>query len=170
MFLDGTKIELLEVGDLGTGDLDGVPEKHALFVASHAWALDSATFADVVANEQPDERVTARFAIPAALVAMKLHAIEDRSVTSGVDKRAGDGWDIFRMLLDLDGNGAVRSALAEAPPGLRELVVGAVDRVLVSGAARTSGWMRSGDEVMGSVTADQVRAVGGPLLDALRAD
>jgi len=37
----------------------------------------------------------------------------------------------------------------------------------VSGAARTSGWMRSGDEVMGSVTADQLRAVGGPLLDSL---
>ena len=167
VFLDGTKIELLEVGDLGTGDLDGVPEKNALFVASHAWALESATFADVIANERPDERVTARFATPAALVAMKLHAIEDRSVTTGIDKRASDGWDIFRLLLDLDGNGAVRWALADAPIVLRELLVGAVDRVLVSGAARTSGWMRAGDEVMGSVTQVQIRALGEPLLDAL---
>jgi hypothetical protein len=168
VFLDGTKIELLEVGDIGSGDLDGVPENDALFVASHAWALESATFADVVANEQPDERVTARFATPPALVAMKLHAIQDRSATSGIDKRAGDGWDIFRLLLDLDGSGAVRSELTEAPRPLRELLVEAVDRVLVAGAARTSGWMRSGDEVMGSVTPDQLRAVGGPLLDALR--
>jgi len=168
VFLDGTKIELLEVGDIGIGDLAGIPEKDALFVASHAWALESATLVDVVANERPDDRVTARFATSAALVAMKLHAIQDRSVTSGIDKRAGDGWDIFRLLLDLDASGAVRSELANAPSALREILVGAVDRVLVAGAARTSGWMRSGDEVMGSVTPDQLRAVGGPLLHALR--
>jgi Nucleotidyl transferase AbiEii toxin, Type IV TA system len=165
---DGTKIELLEVGNVGVGDLDGIPEKHALFVASHAWALESATFVEVVANEAPDEHVTARFATPAALMAMKLHAIEDRSSTSGIDKRAGDGWDIFRLLVDLDGNGALRSAFADASDELRDLVGRAVDRVLVSGAARTAGWMRGGDELMGAVTSDQLRAVGGPLLDALR--
>ncbi len=71
---------------------------------------------------------------------------------------------------DLDGNGSVRSQLADAPLALRDLLVPAVDRVLVSGAARTSGWMRSGDEAMGSVTSDQLRAVGRPLLDALRAE
>lgn len=168
VFLDGTKVEILEVGDLGIGELEGIPEKDALFVASHVWALESATFADVVAKEQPDDRVTARFATPGALIAMKLHAIEDRSVSSGIDKRAGDGWDIFRLLLDLDADGAVRSELSSAPDSLRELLVLAVDRVLVSGAARTVGWMRSGDEVMGAVTPDQLRAVGAPALDALR--
>jgi hypothetical protein len=167
LMFEGTKIELLEVGNVGAGDLDGVPEKDALFVASHAWALDSATSVEVVANDQPDEHVTARFATPAALVAMKLHAIEDRSPTSGVDKRAGDAWDIFRLLVDLDGDGAVRSAFAGVSGELRDLVGRAVDRVLVSGAARTAGWMRAGDELMGSVTSDQLRAVGGPLLDAL---
>ena len=60
------------------------------------------------------------------------------------------------------------AALVRAVGAIRELLVGAVDRVLVSGAARTSGWMRAGDDVMGSVTPDQLRAVGGPLLDALR--
>jgi len=47
------------------------------------------------------------------------------------------------------------------------LVAAAVDRTLVSGADRTRGWMRSSDDVIAAVTADELRFVARPLLDAL---
>ena len=56
-------------------------------------------------------RVTAPFATPAALVAMKLHAIETRHGV-GQDKRAGDAWDLYRILVDLDADATVSNALA----------------------------------------------------------
>ena len=99
---------------------------------------------------------------------MKLHAIEDRKQTSGVDKRAGDGWDLFRILVDLDGAGAVREEFAEALPTLRRLTLEAAERILITKAARTSGWMRSGDGAMGEVSADELRTVGQPFCAALR--
>jgi predicted nucleotidyltransferase len=164
--LDGTKVELLPVGTVADDDLEGIPEKDALFVGAHAWALETASSVDVLSHVSGD-RVTAQFATPAALVAMKLHAIEDRSPTSGVDKRAGDGSDIFELLVRLNADGSLEAELAGLAPNLRGLVARATDRVLVSGAARTRSWMRSGDAAAGSVTADELRSVGEPLLAAL---
>lgn len=69
-----------------------MPTKDALFVAAHVWALDTSIPLTIVAGARPNVRATAPFAIPAALVAMKLHAIEDRSETRGLEKRAGDAW------------------------------------------------------------------------------
>jgi len=169
VYVDGTKIEVLPVGVIEHDeDLEGIPDKDALFVGGHAWALATGSEIEVVAAEDPDRRVFARFATPGALVAMKLHAIEDRSFTSGVDKRAGDGWDLFRILVDLDGAGAVREEFAEALPTLRRLTLDAAERILVTQAARTSGWMRSGDGAMGEVSAGELRAVGEPFCAALR--
>lgn len=169
LYVNGTKVEVLAVGSVTTDDdLEGVPEKNALFVASHAWALDSATEVSVMASDDPLHRTTARVATPGALVAMKLHAIEDRSPTSGVDKRAGDAWDIFRLLVDLDGDGTIREELGGVLPSLRQLVAAAAERVLVKQAARTSSWMRSGDGVIGDVSAEELRTVGRPLCEALR--
>lgn len=98
---------------------------------------------------------------------MKLHAIEDRSNTSGQHKRAGDAWDIYRILIDLDIDGSVRRAFTQASGTLRYLVPDAADRVLVTAAARTSGWLRAGDDVMAAVTTEELRLVGRALVDAL---
>lgn len=98
---------------------------------------------------------------------MKLHAIEDRSETRGSEKRAGDAWDIYRLLVDLDGDGAIRQGLASAPASLRGLVKDAAERVLMTGAARTRSWLRAGDDTMAAVTADELRFVGRLLVDAL---
>ena len=74
---------------------------------------------------------------------------------------------MYRLLLDLDADGSVRAALAAAPSDLRALVRDAAERVLVADATRTRGWMRAGDDDMAAVTADDLRHVGQPLLDAL---
>lgn len=65
----GTKVEFLGVGPLSGADLEGIPTKDALFVASHVWALDTASPITVVAGADPDVRATAPFATPAALIA-----------------------------------------------------------------------------------------------------
>lgn len=97
---------------------------------------------------------------------MKLHAIEDRSA-SGLAKRAGDAWDIYRLLLDRDADGEIREALANVPARLRELVRDSATRVLVSNVVRTRGWMQAGDTAIAAVTADELRFVGQRLTDSL---
>lgn len=167
VYLAGTKVEILGVGPVGADDdLSWASDGDALFVFAHSWALDTATPVHVVAGDDRQVRATARFATPGALVAMKLHAIESRSAVR-LEKRAGDAWDLYRILGDLDTDGAVRRELLDAPSALRRLVAAAVDRTLVSGADRTRGWMRSGDEVIAAVTADELRFVARPLLQAL---
>ena len=70
-------------------------------------------------------------------------------------------------MVSLDADGSVRTALAAAPRELRALVLDAAERVLVTDATRTRGWLRAGDDAMAAVTADDLRDVGGPLVDAL---
>ncbi len=117
-----------------------------------------------MARDDQAATATAPFATPAALLAMKLHAIQTRS-TAGLDKRAADAWDIYRLLLDLDADGDIRADLALASAPLRRLVVDAADRVLIAGAARTAGWLRGGSDEMAAVRADELRALARPLLE-----
>lgn len=90
MLLEGIRVEVIDVGQLPpTEDLDDLSDRQRLFIASHSWALSTATPL-TVASEGPDASdATAPFATPAALVAMKLHAIQDRS-GDGQAERAGD--------------------------------------------------------------------------------
>jgi hypothetical protein len=166
VWVAGTKVEFLGVQPITDADLDGVADADALFVAAHAWALEGATDLTVIAQEDRNVAATAPFATPAALVAMKLHAIQTRSVL-GLDKRASDAWDMYRILLDLDADGSVTAALAASPAPLRRLVFDAMNRVLIDGAARTSGWLRAGDDQMGVVRADELRALAATVVAAL---
>ncbi|MGH9092260.1 MAG: hypothetical protein ACRDZR_12925 [Acidimicrobiales bacterium] len=167
VWVQGTKVEVIHVGPVDDSDLAGIPEKDALFVASHAWALQTAVPCTLVAEADSVVRTIAPVATPAALVAMKLHAIEDRRPSRAQDKRAGDAWDIYRLLVDCDANGAVRGALGGAPPIFRGLVRVAAERILVSGAERTRGWLRAGGDEMAAATADELRFVGQQLVAAL---
>ena len=165
VFLDGTKVELLPVGRVRAGDVDGLPDEQALFVTSHAWALETATVVTIIAVDDPQgRRVTARFATPSALVACKLHAIEDRHGV-GVEKRGSDALDLFRLLADLDEAGGVSDQFRTASPELRRLTVEAAVRVLVAGAGRTAGWMRSAG--VDAVGADELQFVATRFITAI---
>lgn len=167
VYIAGTKVEVLGVGPIDHDeDLSWATDGDALFVLAHTWALDTARPLRLVAGADREVEAAAPVATPGALVAMKLHAIETRS-SSSLDKRAGDAWDLYRILVDLDAEGDVRRELVAAPPALRSLVASAVDRVLVSGADRTRGWMRSGDDAIATVIAEELRLVARPLRDAL---
>lgn len=165
VYLDGTKVEVIGTGSLAEPDLDGLDDRQVLFVASHRWALETATPVTLIADT--DVRATVPMARASALVAMKLHAIQDRRVGGGLDKRAGDAWDIYRLLTDLD-IATTASELRAAMAPLRRVVVDAVDEILVGRAGRTSGWLRGGDAEMASVRADDLVAAGTDLLTRLR--
>lgn len=116
------------------------------------------------------DKPTVPVATPGALFAMKLHAIEDRRSGGGIDKRAGDAWDIYRILLDLDRDGTVREELVAFPLPLRRVVADTAERILVDRATRTISWLKAGDERMAAVTAGELQALGGPVVIALRSD
>lgn len=114
VYVSGTKVEILGVGPIGEAeDLSWATDADALFVRSHTWALDTAQPVRLVAGDDPVE-ATAPIATAGALVAMKLHAIETRS-TARLDKRAGDAWDLYRILVDLDADGAYAPSCSPPP-------------------------------------------------------
>jgi hypothetical protein len=167
LLLEGTKVEVIEVGQMPSGeDLDDLSDRQRLFITSHSWALQTATPL-TVASVGPDAgQATAPFATAAALVAMKLHAIQDRSGDSQA-KRAGDAWDLHQLLALHNPAGAITTVLREAPVALRTAVLRATDIVLVTGATRTRSWLRTSGGVQATVGAGEIRALGQQLLDGL---
>ena len=165
--LEGTKVEVLEVGVMPDAEvLGGLPDRQRLFVAAHSWALATATSLTVVTTGPDVYRATAPFATPSALVAMKLHAIQDRS-GDGQAKRAGDAWDIHQLLTHHNRAGEISRSLRSGPESLRDAVQVAVLRVLVEGAARTRAWLRTGGAPQAGVSADEIKRLGQDLFEGL---
>ena len=153
------------MGPVDYDDLGGLNELHRLFVASHRWALDTATELTVAPTADPTRKVRAPFATPAALVAMKLHAIQDRRVGGGQEKRSSDADDLYRLLLQFDAEGALRSDLAGAPEALRRAVRGALQHVFVDQAARTARWLASSAPT--PTSGELLAALASPVVDEL---
>lgn len=168
ILLEGTKVEVIEVGDMpGADDLGDLSELQRLFVGAHSWALATATTLTVASAGPPAEQATAPFATAAALVAMKLHAIQDRA-GEGQAKRAGDAWDIHQLLTHHNSAGEISRSFQAGPDALRDAVRIAARRVLVDGAARTRAWLRTGGGPQAGVTAGEIHLLGEELLDGLR--
>lgn len=72
------------------------------------------------------------------------------------------------MLLDLDRAATVRHELAAIPTPLRHVIAETAERILVERAARTVSWLKAGDERMAIVTAEELRALALPVVEALR--
>ena len=166
VLIDGIKIEIQATEPFVPGDLDGLTDEQILYVGAHRYALESATTMTLVAQAE-QVRATIPVATPGALFAMKLHAIEDRRPSGVLDKRAGDAWDLYRILLDLDRAAAVRDELAAISPPLRRVIAKAAQRILVERATRTVGWLKAGDERMAVVTADELQELARPVVNAL---
>jgi len=165
--IGGTKVGIIGVGPVDDNALDGLTELQKLFVSAHTWALSTATPVTLVSGGGPTVRATGPFAMPAALYAMKLHAISERRPTGRPEKRSSDALDLYRLLLQLDADGSLRAGLASAPFPLRSAVRAATQRVLIDDAARTRGWLSVSDDQNGPVTTDELRHLARPVLDAL---
>lgn len=169
VLIDGIKVEVQGTEPFSPADLDGLTDKQMLYVGAHRYALESATPVTLVAQVE-QARASVPVATPGALFAMKLHAIEDRRAVGGLDKRAGDAWDMYRILLDLDRSGEVRDELSALPAPLRRVVADTAWRVLVERPTRAVSWLKAGDERMAAITAEELHALGQPVVDALRSD
>jgi hypothetical protein len=167
VLIDGIKVEVQGTEPFAPADLEGLTDKQILYVGAHRYALGSATAVTLVAQAE-HARATVPVATPGALFAMKLHAIEDRRVGGGLDKRAGDAWDMYRILLDLDRSGEVRNELSALPAPLRQVVADAAERIFIERSARTVSWLKAGDERMAAIALDELQALGQPVIDALR--
>lgn len=167
VLIDGIKVEVQGTQPFAPADLEGLTDTQTLYVGAHRYALESATAVTLVA-QAVRARATLPVATPGALLAMKLHAIEDRRAGGGLDKRAGDAWDMYRILLDLDRAADVRDELTALPDPLRRVITDRAERIFVDRAARTISWLKAGDERMATVTAEELRALGGPVVGALR--
>lgn len=174
VLVDGTKIEFIAVDalDIDHDDLDGLTERQQLFVVAHRWALDTAeelTVEGWLDDAGPTVSARAPFATPEALLAMKLHAIADRSV--GFDqrrKRGGDAWDLHQMLTHLDRDGRIREALSTAPTRVRSLVGRALEHRFIAESKLTVTWLRELDEAA-DVTVAELEMLARPVLEAIGA-
>lgn len=139
LLVGGTKIEIIPTYDISVEAAAEVdPERARLFVLAHRWALESATPRRIVVSGT-DVEATVPVATPAALLAMKLHSIQDRSEDR---KRASDAWDVLRLLSQCNGGGAMGADIRRSPAGLAALVTEALDRVFRAEATRTRRWVR----------------------------
>lgn len=158
------KVDPIEVGAVPTEQqLAGFSERQALFVLGHGWALETATPVPISALGGMSAVVSAPFATVSALLAMKLHAIQDRP-GARQDKRAGDAWDIHQLLTHHNARGDVARSIELAPAPLRAAVHLAAQRILIDQAERTRSWMRGLEGAGGSVGADELRALGEALV------
>lgn len=166
--LGSTHIDLIAVSDYDPAQLPDDP-KEAMFVVSHSFALATATPISVEALDTRHDvgaRAIALVATSAALVAMKLGAINQRRGNS-LHKRSSDAFDIYRLLAEHDRNGIVATTLAAAPDGLGPWCAHQAREIFDTGAQQTKRWLNNGAPDMAAITAEQLRTVGTLFADAL---
>ena len=166
--LGDTHIDLIAVSDYDPEQLPDDP-KEAMFVVSHSFALATATSINIETLDtlrNVAARATAQVAGCAALVAMKLGAVNQRRGTS-LHKRSSDAFDIYRLLAEHDRNSEVATTLASAPDGLAPWCAHHAREIFDTNAEQTKRWLNNGSPDMASITTDQLRTVGTLFADAL---
>jgi hypothetical protein len=123
----GVKLDVIATLPLSPDAFDGIDLKGQLFMAAHRWALESATPVTLLTG---GARSTVMVATPAALVAMKLHALQDRR-SGRPAKSASDTEDLVRLLSEHNTRGELAAEIAGAPYGLGALVVESAQRLLI---------------------------------------
>ena len=166
--LGGVHIDLIAVSDYVPTQLpDDVDD--AMFVITHSYSLASATWLTIEARATSDNlasRATARVATPAALVAMKLRAMQQRRANA-LNKRASDAYDVYRLLAAHDRDGSIARELATAPDGVGAWCVTRARDVFDTNAGQTRRWLATGSPDMAAVSVDDLRTVGTIFADAL---
>jgi hypothetical protein len=161
VFDDGTKLDVIEVGELDPTQLPD-DESDRLFIEAHRWAYDSATTETITALDPVTEAihstVTIRLAHPAALIPMKLRAAEARPRVNE-KKKASDALDAYTLLDRLDVDGALASKVAAAPWDIPALTEAYLRRGFVANAEVTAGRINRWMALPARVTTDDLRRV-----------
>ncbi len=134
LVIDEIKVDLIATSALTDDDLDGLEDKHRLFVAGHRWAFEGAEPSRMtVLGADP---VTVEVATPAGLVATKSHAIGYPTSRRRATKAASDLLDLFRLVDLYNREGELSDELRGAPGGIGRIIADvARDEVLANPAA-----------------------------------
>ncbi len=153
LFIEATKIEIIDTTSVDAQAVSDIqPDRARLFILAHRWALETATDCTIRVSGT-DVEATIPVASVASLVAMKLHAIQDRSDDR---KRASDAWDLFRLLDAHNATGEIVAAFAAAPRDLFTLVSAALERVFRHEVARTRLWLQAlGDPAWTAIVTEE---------------
>jgi hypothetical protein len=161
VFDDGTKLDVIEVGELDPTQLPD-DESNRLFIEAHRWAYDSATTEKISAMDPITEvvhsTVTIRLAHPSALIPMKLRAAEARP-RANEKKKASDALDAYTLLDRLDVDGALASIVATAPWDIPDLTEAYLRRGFVANAEVTAGRINRWIALPVSISSDDLRRV-----------
>jgi hypothetical protein len=165
--IDGIEVDILETVSVDDDELVDLPPLSQLFIVSHCWALETASAVSVRVGQHA-EASELPIATPAALVAMKLHSIQDRREEQA-RKRGSDAEDLYRLLQAHDRNAEIASAILAGPARLAQLVADAAVTVLIDGATRTRrDLVVYGSESGAHIDVESIRLVGERLVDGLR--
>jgi hypothetical protein len=163
--VDGITIDVIDTEPFTDTDLVGLDIEDRRFIVSHRWALETATPIVLVAG---GETASIRVATPPALVAMKSGAVAGgRRRDAG--KQASDLYDLYRLTAVHDRAGGIAMALAAAPFALGPLVAESIHRRVLDEPERAVRALLRGGPEMRSITAEDLRAVFGPLVERLEA-
>jgi len=163
--ISGAEVQFQDVEPVGDAEVSHLEDKDLLYVAAHAHALAAATPVRLLAADAQIE-ATVPVATTGALLATKLHAYLDRRRVAGPDKRPGDLWDIYNLLLFVSDEAA--ADLASGSSSLTRVVSTTVHEQLVVGATRARSVLRlSNDERYQAITAEEIAYAAESFLDSL---
>jgi len=164
LVIDEIKVDLIATSALTDDDLDGLEDKHRLFVAGHRWALESAEPSRMtVLGADP---VTVDVATSAGLVATKSHAIGFPTSRRRATKAASDLLDLFRLVDIYDREGELSDELRGAPGGIGRIIADVARDQVLANPATAANKMASASPTPIEV-ADVVTVIGG-FVDELR--
>jgi hypothetical protein len=163
--VDGVKLDVIATLPLPPDAFDGIDHKGQLFMAAHRWALESAA---PVTLRTRNATATVMVATPGALVAMKLHALQDRR-SSRPEKSASDTEDIVRLLSERNTSGELAAEIAAAPYGLGALVGESAQRLLIDEATiRLRSMIVDGSPTAGTMDPLEFADLCAQFVDGLR--
>jgi hypothetical protein len=163
--IEGTKVDCIAVGDVPAVELNSeeLPddELDRAFVLSHRWALDTAEKQLLSADDlELSATIGCRFAIPAALVAMKLQS-SPRRKGGRSHKAGGDLFDIFRLISHPELTRAIATSLHTAPHDLGGWSAASVAGLFVDQSDRSAAAIaRSGVAGARSPAAGELQRAG----------
>lgn len=164
--LDGVAVDVIETAPIEDIDVDDPLDE--LFVLAHRYALEAAEPVRLVVDAPERVEGVLPLATPAGLVATKLGGVLGRRRPPR--KQATDGYDLYRLLAELDEDGEVAASVAAAGDRLREAVRRAAERALLRGATGLVRTLRAyGADALNEVRVDGLTFVGERFVDRLTA-
>ncbi len=163
----GARVEIIETAPISPEEAADIePDRARLFVLAHRWALETATPCTITV-QGTDATAVVPVATPAAIVAMKLHSIQDRH---DLAKRASDAWDLYRLLDANLADPEFAGSFRNAPTGLVPLIEAGIDRLFRQGVTQTRRWiMTYGDPFWAALaTEDALDQTADAFLTTLR--